>query len=190
MRGLHSMRDPKNVIVRVRANGREDHACRACLNIRKRGYVEPPVLTREQTQALQCSADGLNAEESAQELCCTVHGVNRRLKRARQRLGVDSTAAAVAAALALKLITPAKDGPRPSRYAETGPYVDSVRRLVQGHRRPLPPLSWELRRLLDVLYAFSEPHAVSILWAERRITERHVGRTARMQKPFACGEAR
>lgn len=171
--GRHDMTDPSNVIVRVR-RGREDRACRACLNIRKRGYVDRPPLTAEQTRALQLIADGLTAEEAAEELCCTSHGVRARLKRARNRLGVDTDAAAVAVALMLELITPCSQGPRPPKRAPIGPYVDSLRALVQGRRRPLGGHSWERQRLLDVLYAFSEPHAVSILWAAERITAKHV----------------
>lgn len=185
-RGLHSMTDPANVIRRTRDNWRE---CRACRNARaraKRDPARPPsVLTSEQTQALQMTADGMCNTEAGEVLYVTPGAVRARLRSVQQRLGTQTTAAAVGAALALGLITPARGGPLPCEGPATAPWVASVRDLIQGRRPLLGPRTWERRRLLDVLYAWSEPHAVSVLWAAGLITAADVPDRAAQQHTAA-----
>jgi DNA-binding CsgD family transcriptional regulator len=128
-----------------------------------------------QLEILQALADGLSDEEIAERDSVTVDGVRQSVMRARRKLRVTPTlSAAVAVCLAHELIKPDTSGPQPPRSAETAPYAASVLALVQGRRRPMSPKDVQRLRLLDALYAWSEPHAVSVLWAAGTITARDV----------------
>lgn len=171
VKGLHRMRG-RNVQVEVHRGRYLSRRCRACRNDRVRRTQGP--LTPGQLWALQSRADGLSAEEAAEEWGSSRRDIHKKLERTRQRLGVESDAAAVALGLKAKLITPDTSGPLPPRSDETAPWVASVLDLVHGRRKPYPWRSGELNRLLDVLYAWDEAHAVSVLWAAGLIKARDV----------------
>ncbi|SOE25636.1 helix-turn-helix transcriptional regulator [Streptomyces sp. OK228] len=177
-RGLHSLNDPHNVAFRRKADGMPRRYCLPCEVAARRARPLPPLAlapTPGQLDVLQGRADGMTEEEIAERDGVTVDGVRQSIMRARRRLRVTpSLSAAVAVCLAYELITPDTSGPRPPKSAETAPYAASVLALVQGRRRPMSPKDVQRLKLLDVLYAWSEPHAVSVLWAAGTITPRDV----------------
>ncbi|MGW6790033.1 hypothetical protein [Streptomyces chartreusis] len=175
-RGLHSLNDPKNLGYKRYRSGAKKRFCLPCSRITA-GRELPPLPatpTIPQLALLQDRADGLTDMEIAERDGVTAGAVAHRALRARRTLGVASTTAAVGVCLAYGLITPATDGPLPLRCEEIVPYVASVLDLVQGRREPLKPLDVQRARLLDALYAWTEPHAVSVLWAAGLITPREI----------------
>lgn len=177
-RGLHSLNDPRNVAFRRKADGIPRRYCLPCeVAARRAGTLPPLALTPSvrQLAVLQGRADGMTDEEIAERDGITPGGVWRSTMLARETLRVTPTvAAAVAVCLAHGLITPDTSGPLPPKGGRTAPYAASVLDLVQGRRGPLLARDWQRERLLDALYAWSEPHAVSVLWAAGAIKARDV----------------
>lgn len=175
-RGLHSLKDPRNVAFRRKADGMPRRYCLPC-EVAGRRAAPLPRLTHapgaRQLAILQGRADGLSDEEVAERDGISVGAVRQNTLRARRTLRVvPNIASAVAVCLAYGLIKPDTSGPLPPKGAETAPYIASVLDLVQGRRGPLSPKDVQRLRLLDALYAWSEPHAVSVLWAAGVITAR------------------
>lgn len=171
-KGLHKMTDPANVKTHIR-DGKVRRECRACCNARHR--LGEAGLRLSQIEILQRHADGLSVEEIAEERGgIQPRGVVESLERIRRRLGVESNAAAVAVGLKLGVITPDGSGPLPSMSDESAPHVAYLLDVVNGRRKPYGANSGARKRLLDVLYAWSEPHAVSVLWAAGLIKARDV----------------
>lgn len=181
-RGLHSLGDPLSVAYKKNGNGKLKRFCRACKNERDRqryAHRELPDLVRQPTdvqlEIIQARADGFDDYEIARDRQITPAAVRKALQRVRVTLGpVPSTAAAIAVLLAHELITPDRNAPQPTKSLQGAPYVRSMLDLVQGRRAPFQPLDVQRLRMLDALYAWNEPHAVSKLWAARLITTRDV----------------
>lgn len=178
VRGLHSLSDPKNIAVKTYSSGQTQRYCQPCNNAARKAKPLPKLAlppSVRQLEVLQARADGMTETEVAERDGITVDGVRQSILRARRTLRVTpSLSAAVAVCLAYGLITPDASGPLPPKGLQTAPYVLSVLDLIQGRREPLKPLDVQRGRLLDALYAWSEPHAVSVLWAAGLIIPRDV----------------
>lgn len=178
-RGLHDLGNPLNVGIKPCADGTERLYCLPCGIATRRYRALPPLTqmpTRQQLAVLQDMAWGMTVAEIAERDGQSTEAVRNRVRRARLKLpGTPTTAAAaVAVCLAYELITPDTSGPLPPRDRRTARYALSVLDLVQGRRGPLVALYRHRGLLLDALYAWSEPHAVSVLWAAGTITPRDV----------------
>ncbi|MFJ4828420.1 hypothetical protein ACIP79_00540 [Streptomyces sp. NPDC088747] len=177
-RGLHLLDDPRNVAFKQSRDRPPRRYCLPCYAATKRSGRLPRLAlapSPRQLEVLQDRANGLSDEEIAERDDVTVSTVRHASLRARLTLRVTpTTAAAVAVCLAYELIKPDNSGPLPPRDARTAPYAASVLALVQGQREPLKPKDVQRARLLDALYAWSEPHAVSVLWAAKTISARDV----------------
>lgn len=175
-RGLHRLDDPRNIGIKVTASGVGRRFCQPCEAARKREVPLPLVTalpTEHQLRLIQRRADGLSDEEIAEQDGIGVDAVRQGIFRARRKLRVTPTlSAAVAMCLAYELIEPDKRGPLPRKTPETAPHAASVLALVQGRRKPLSAKDVRRRLMLDALYAWSEPHAVSVLWASQTLTKR------------------
>ncbi|MCX4912833.1 sigma factor-like helix-turn-helix DNA-binding protein [Streptomyces sp. NBC_00687] len=175
-RGLHRLDDPRNIGIKVTAAGVERRFCQPCEVARKREVPLPFITalpTERQLLLIQKRADGLSEEETAEQEGISVSGVRQGITRARRTLRVTPTlSAAVAMCLAYELIEPDRTGPLPPKSPETAPHAASVLALVQGRRKPWQPKDVRRRLMLDALYAWSEPHAVSVLWASQTLSKR------------------
>lgn len=179
--GLHDLRDPANVGTYRRHCGRVSRFCKPCNKRRtkdrwkrRREAASTPMRRQRPVRAsapgmLQAHADGESVQEIAERLGITPDAVYGCLARQRARYGVQSNAAAVAYALAAEDIRPVKGQPLPPRTSTTRGHTRSLLRLIRGERRTRAPGA-RRERMLDDLYAFSEAHAVSALWAAGIIT--------------------
>ncbi|MFH8405543.1 LuxR C-terminal-related transcriptional regulator [Streptomyces sp. NPDC018019] len=135
-------------------------------------------ITPQERQVLQLLADGLSGSEIAERLWLARLTVRDRLmKNIRLKYGVASNAAAVAQGLKRGAVRPDPAGRRLPRTKAVRDGARSVIRLVKGERRPRHDRSRALQAMLDGLYAWSEAHAVSLLWSAGHITSRHVPQT-------------
>lgn len=177
-RGLHDLDDPRIGAFKVYSSGHRQRYCLPCSVAIRRAKPLPELTRRptpKQIDALQDIAYGLTPEEIAQRDGISAWTVRDRLYKGRRTLAVTpTTAAAVAVCLAYELIKPDESGPLPPKGLKTAPHALSVIALIQGRRKPLLPLYWQRGRLLDAAYAWSEPHAVSVLWAAGLIIPRDV----------------
>ncbi|MFF0183528.1 RNA polymerase sigma factor [Streptomyces sp. NPDC005244] len=175
-RGLHRLDDPRNIGIKTTPAGVGRRFCQPCEAARRREVPLPLVTalpSERQLLLIQARADGLSDEEIAERDGIGVDAVRQGIFRARRKLRVTPTlSAAVAMCLAYELIEPDRNGPLPRKTVENAPYAASVLALVQGRRKPMSAKDVQRRRLLDALYAWSEPHAVSILWASQTLTKR------------------
>ncbi|WP_125511215.1 hypothetical protein [Streptomyces sp. WAC 01529] len=180
--GLHDLTDPANVGFYKRKCGHTTRYCLPCSHRRSQEHRRrerkaalelAPVVRRPRRGGglgiLQAVADGETADEAAEQLALTRDAVHGCLVRLRRRYGVASTAAAVAVALATGDISPVRGQPLPPRNNTTRNHARSLLRLLRGERAPRGHGA-AYERMLDDLYAFSEPHAVSVLWKARIIT--------------------
>lgn len=182
--GEHDLTDPANVGTARRSSGAVHRYCLPCNRRRKQEWrarqrkARGPAPQRRRgprtktLDALQAVADGAALPEAAEELGVTPRGVRDSLDRLRRHYGVRSTAAAVAAALARREIRPVRRTvqPLPQPGAAAEGHAQSLLLLIRGGRGPLRPGGRRHGQLLDDCYAFSEPHAVSVLWAAGFIT--------------------
>ncbi len=192
--GKHDLTDPENVGESVRRNGRVNRYCKPCHLKRCRDWKRKrreatlpggrrPVLDSE-LRVLQAIADGLSLEEITDRDGLTLGSVRTHLYRLRGRYGVASTAAAVAAGLARGDIKPVRHGPFPPRNNITRDHTRSLLRLVRGDREPCRgPGAEPHARMMDDLYAWSEPHAVSVLWAAGIITAADLPERLKKEQP-------
>lgn len=172
-RGLHSFSDPKNVGFKKNGQGVPKRFCLPCKSARDRlryGPAQLPELARRPTQlqleVMQARADGLTDIEIAEVRRVSPDGARQAIRRTCLTLGIaPSAAGGVAVCLAYELIKPDTKAPRVPKSKSTAPYVRSMLALVQGRREPYKPRDVQRLRMLDALYAWSEPHAVSVLWA-------------------------
>lgn len=151
---------------------------RGIANLRIGGRISYRITAVEQA-ALQHLADGLTYEETAQALYLSMNSLMRGvLYRVRLKYGVGSTAAAVAQGLKRGLIKPDRATAKLLRKNSlTRMHTRSVIRLAKGERPQYVQGGKALDVLLDTLCAWSEPHAVSVLWGAGLMTARHVPQT-------------
>ncbi|QES45235.1 hypothetical protein DEJ49_33390 [Streptomyces venezuelae] len=179
--GEHDLTDPANVGLRRRPGGAVSRYCKPCNRRRSRDHHhrrrEAAAPSRRRRPArgsaletLQMLADGETVAEIALQRSISQDAVYRALGRLRHRYGVRSNAALVAVALADGDIQPVHGQPLPPGGDTTAAHTASLLRLIRGERRALKPRDVQRGRMLDHLYAFSEPHAVSVLWTARLIT--------------------
>ncbi|MEU6674786.1 DUF433 domain-containing protein [Streptomyces sp. NPDC046925] len=181
--GEHDLRNPDNVGTYKRRGRADTHFCLPCnrrrgaeRRRRERAQLPPLVpLTRRPPRGgalsvLQAIADGMSVTEICERYPgLSPDGVRECLRRQRRRYGAGTTAAAVGCGLAAGDICPARGAqPFPEPCEAVQRHVRSLLRLLRGERRPMSPR--RAQAMLDDLYAFSEPHAVSVLWRVRLIT--------------------
>lgn len=172
-KGLHDLRDPANVTWRKDGKGRRHRCCRECRNASNKQYMRAqrraassqPAIGRA---ALQLIADGATYAEAAEIAALSPGTLDDQLVHVRRRYGVTSTAAAVYAALMCGDITPVRRArqPLPSRNNTTRNHARSLTALLRGERTARRGRQGAgQQQMLDDLYAFTEAHAVSVLWA-------------------------
>ncbi len=181
--GLHDLTDPGNVRTYRRSGGRTMRFCRPCAlrrsrERRTRGRTPVPSPSRTGPRParrsvlgiLQALARGETAAEIADRLGMTCDAVEDCLDMQRRRYGARSLAAAVLAGLARGEIRPLGwEHPLPPRNNTTRNHTRSLLRLVRGERTACAAGPAH-ERMMDDLYAWHEPHAVSVLWAAGIIT--------------------
>lgn len=140
--------------------------------------------TPEEVRTLQAIALGATYADICEAEFCTRSLPRNRMENVRIKYGVNSNAAAVAQGLKRGVIRADREGAKnipasPWLRSRKGinRHAASVIALVQGKRRQYGDNTHALRRELDVLCAWSEAHAVSVLWAAGLITSRHVPQT-------------
>lgn len=140
-----------------------------------RGHPIAYRVTAQQLDFLQGAANGETFQETAERLSVNAQAVRNGLLEVRRKYGVTSNAAAVAQGLKRGVIRADRVTAKrlPARVARA--HVDSIRALIKGERSPYK--SHRISRLLDACMAWTEPHAVSVLWAAGKITSRDVPQT-------------
>lgn len=166
--GPHTPKDPWQKLRRRK---------RFAQNYRVNGHPIAYRVTPQQALCVQGLADGLTIEEIAERGCASPNAVRLALGEVRLKYGVTSNAAAVAQGLKRGAVTAdrvtARRLPRRIPYAA----VQDMRALVLGERLPHKAHGKRIWRTLDPLMSWTEPHAVSVLWAARLITSRDVPQT-------------
>jgi DNA-binding CsgD family transcriptional regulator len=186
--GLHRLDDPTNVYLSrtdTRTSGIK-RQCRPCaLDRRKqreragkpfRPYLSYRV-TPQQLAILQCIADGLTVEETAERMYLAVPTIREHLKSTRRKYGVTNDSAAVAQALKRNLIQPDRATAKRLPHRILSVHIHALRALIRSERRSYRPYDKRLPALLDACMSWTEPHAVSVLWAAGRLTNRDVPQT-------------
>jgi DNA-binding CsgD family transcriptional regulator len=184
-KGLHRLDDPANVYVSTNAAGRVKRTCRPCERARRRQAASPkpyrPHLyyrpTPQQLAILQCLADGLTVEETAERMQFSVANIAGHLQAVHRKYGVSNHAAAVAQALKRNLIQPDRATAKRLRRRVHVKHVEALRRLIRSERMAYRPFDRRLVEMLDVTLSWTEAHAVSVLWAAGRLTNRDVPQT-------------
>ncbi|WP_340376451.1 LuxR C-terminal-related transcriptional regulator [Streptomyces sp. SS7] len=179
-KGLHSFDDPENVYLSREANGRVKRACRPCTRERCRKPFRPYLNYRptpQQLAILQCLADGLTVEETAEHMQFSVANIAGHLQSVHRKYGVKNHAAAVAQALKRGLIRPDKATAKRLPYRIPRKHVEALRVLMRSERMAYRPYDKRLPELLDACMSWTEAHAVSVLWAAGRLTNKDVPQT-------------
>ncbi|MEU8683166.1 hypothetical protein [Streptomyces sp. NPDC048611] len=148
--------------------------------------------TAAELDTAQRIADGYSVQEIAVDCYLTTAAVNERLRRLNAKWGTNNRIAMIGQGLKRGLIQPdhvtAKHLLRQeSRHGYKGPafrtypvvrYVWRLRGELLGECPPYPlGANAKLAEILWPLEARTEAHALSILWAARVITSRHIPQT-------------